>query len=55
MELSRPSPTLPEVLSGIGNTLVGVDTTLKELLLELTNSEGIQARMDGIMFQRLEG
>ncbi|KAK4567892.1 hypothetical protein RGQ29_003602 [Quercus rubra] len=39
VELSRPSPTLPEVLSGIGNTLVG----------------GIQARMDGIMFQRLEG
>ena len=55
MELSRPSPTLPEVLSGIGNTLVGVDNTLKELLQELTNSEGVQARMDGIVFQRLEG
>lgn len=55
MELSRPSPTLPEVLSGIGSTLVGVDSTLKELLQELTNSEGVQARMDGIMFQRLEG
>ncbi|KAM3751169.1 hypothetical protein ACB098_04G088500 [Castanea mollissima] len=55
VELSRPSPTLPEVLSGIGSTLVGVDSTLKELLQELTNSEGVQARMDGIMFQRLEG
>lgn len=55
MELSRPSPTLPEILSGIGNSVVGVDRTLKALLEELTFSEGIQARMDGIMFQKLEG
>lgn len=55
VELSRSSPSLPEILSGIGNTLVGVDITLKELLRELSISEGVQARMDGIMFQRLEG
>ncbi|XP_022769682.1 serine protease SPPA, chloroplastic-like isoform X2 [Durio zibethinus] len=55
VELSRPSPTLPELLSDIGNSIVGVDRTLKELLQELTFSDGIQARMDGIMFQRLEG
>ncbi|GMI72204.1 signal peptide peptidase [Hibiscus trionum] len=55
VELSRPSPTLPEVLSGIGSSIVGVDRTLKELLQDLTFSEGVQARMDGIMFQRLEG
>ncbi|GMY15432.1 serine protease SPPA, chloroplastic [Fagus crenata] len=55
VELSRPSPSLPELLSGIGNTLVGVDRTLKELLQELTFADGVQARMDGIMFQRLEG
>lgn len=55
VELSRSSPSLPEILSGIGNTLVGVDTTLKELLRELSISDGVQARMDGIMFQRLEG
>ncbi|PKI43926.1 hypothetical protein CRG98_035760 [Punica granatum] len=55
VELSRPSPTLPEILSGIGNSVVGVDRTLKELMQELTFSEGVQARMDGIMFQRLEG
>lgn len=35
--------------------MAGVDRTLKELLQELTFSDGIQARMDGIMFQRLEG
>ncbi|KAK8507050.1 hypothetical protein V6N13_069843 [Hibiscus sabdariffa] len=55
VELSRPSPTLPEVLSGIGSSIVGVDRTLKELLQDLTFSDGVQARMDGIMFQRLEG
>ncbi|XP_059644831.1 serine protease SPPA, chloroplastic isoform X1 [Cornus florida] len=55
VELSRPSPTLPEILSGIGNSLVGVDRTLKELLQDLTSSDGVQARMDGIMFQKLEG
>ncbi|XP_061361036.1 serine protease SPPA, chloroplastic-like isoform X2 [Gastrolobium bilobum] len=55
VELSRPSPTLPEILSGLGNSLVGVDRTLKELLQDLTFSDGVQARMDGIMFQKLEG
>ncbi|XP_062116812.1 serine protease SPPA, chloroplastic isoform X2 [Humulus lupulus] len=55
VELSRPSPTLPEILSGIGSTLVGVDTTVKALLQDMTFSEGVQARMDGILFERLEG
>ncbi|PON61658.1 Peptidase S [Parasponia andersonii] len=55
VELSRPSPTLPEILSGIGSTLVGVDITIKALLQDLTFSEGVQARMDGILFERLEG
>ncbi|KAK9278401.1 hypothetical protein L1049_027966 [Liquidambar formosana] len=54
VELSRPSPTLPEILSGVGNSLIGVDRTVKELLQDLTFSDGVQARMDGIMFQRLE-
>lgn len=55
VEISRPSPSLPEILSGVGNSLTGVDRTLKELLQGLTFSDGVQARMDGIMFQRLEG
>ncbi|XP_050870825.1 serine protease SPPA, chloroplastic [Lathyrus oleraceus] len=55
VELSRPSPSLPEILSGLGNSLVGADETLKELLHDLTISDGVQARMDGIMFQKLEG
>ncbi|XP_010257856.1 PREDICTED: serine protease SPPA, chloroplastic [Nelumbo nucifera] len=55
VELSRPSPTLPEILSGIGNSIIGVDRTVKELLQDLTFSDGVQARMDGIMFERLEG
>ena len=55
VELARPSPSLPELLSGVGSTLVGVDQTLKTLLQDLTFSDGVQARMDGIMFQKLEG
>lgn len=55
VELSRPSPTLPEILSGIGSTLAGVETTVKELLQDMTFCEGVQARMDGILFERLEG
>ncbi|KAI9088467.1 hypothetical protein K1719_029916 [Acacia pycnantha] len=53
VELYRPS--LPEILSGAGNALVEVDNTLKQLLQELTFSDGVQARMDGIMLERLEG
>ncbi|KAG9448648.1 hypothetical protein H6P81_008613 [Aristolochia fimbriata] len=55
VEMSRPSPTLPEILSGIGSSLVGVDQTVKEILQDLTSSSGVQARMDGIMFERLQG
>ncbi|XP_048231710.1 serine protease SPPA, chloroplastic isoform X2 [Ricinus communis] len=55
VELSRPSPSLPEILSGVGSSIAGVDRTLKEVLQELSVSDGIQARMDGIMFQNLEG
>ncbi|CAL5442078.1 unnamed protein product [Camellia sinensis] len=55
VKLSRLSPTLPEILVGIGNTVVGVDRTLQELLQDLASSDEIQARMDGIMFQKLDG
>ncbi|KAJ1428125.1 Peptidase S49 [Sesbania bispinosa] len=55
VEISRTSPSLPGILLGVGNSLVGVDRTLKELLQGLTFSDAVQARMDGIMFQTLEG
>lgn len=51
VELSRPWSTLPELLSGIGSSIVGVDQTLRELLQGLALADGVQARMDGIMFQ----
>lgn len=54
VELSRPSSTLPELLSGIGSSIVGVDQTLRELLQGLALADGVQARMDGIMFQGSE-
>lgn len=55
VELSRPSPSLPEILSGLGNSIIGVDRTLNELVQDFTFSDGVQARMDGIVFQKLEG
>ncbi|KAH0687163.1 hypothetical protein KY284_017716 [Solanum tuberosum] len=55
VELSRPSASLPEVLSGIGSSLAGADRTLKELLNDVASSDGIQARMDGVMFEKLGG
>lgn len=55
VELSKSSPSLPEILSGIGSSVIGIDTTLKQLMDGLTFSDGVQARMDGIMFQRSEG
>ncbi|CAI9113402.1 OLC1v1013998C1 [Oldenlandia corymbosa var. corymbosa] len=54
VELVRPSPSLPELLTGIGSSLAGADRILN-LLDGLASSEGIQARMDGIMFQLLDG
>ncbi|KAL3512357.1 hypothetical protein ACH5RR_025076 [Cinchona calisaya] len=56
VELVRPSPSLPEIVSRLGKSLVGADTTLKQLLDDLAFSDEIQARMDGIiMFQNLDG
>lgn len=55
IELTRPSPSLPEILTGIGNTLVGADRMLKQLIDDLSLSDGIQLRMDGIMFEKLDG
>lgn len=55
VELSRPSTKLPEILSSIGSSVAGVDRTLKALLQDLACSDTVQARMDGILFQSLEG
>jgi protease-4 len=54
VEISKASPTLPELLSGIGGSLLGVDRVLKGVLQDVTSLNGVQARMDGILFERLE-
>ncbi|KAK7327695.1 hypothetical protein VNO77_21783 [Canavalia gladiata] len=53
VEISRPSSSLPEILLELGAFLIGADRALKELLQGLTLSDGVQARMDGIMFRTL--
>jgi len=54
VEISKASPTLPEILSGIGGSLLGVDRVVKGVLQDVTSLNGVQARMDGILFERLE-
>ncbi|MED6110183.1 hypothetical protein PIB30_040599 [Stylosanthes scabra] len=49
VELSRPTPSLPEILRSLGSSIMEVDTTLKELSQDSTFSNGVQARMDGII------
>ncbi|KAL6633618.1 hypothetical protein ACP70R_026289 [Stipagrostis hirtigluma subsp. patula] len=53
VEISKPSPTLPEILSGIGGSLLGVDRVVKGALQDMTSLSGVQARMDGILFESL--
>ncbi|KAK7265072.1 hypothetical protein RJT34_32688 [Clitoria ternatea] len=55
VELSKSSPTVLEILSGLGNSVAGVDRTIKDVLHDCTFSNGVQARMDGIVFENLEG
>lgn len=52
VELSRASTLLEIVSDTIESTVDGVVRTLK-VLHNLTSSEGVQARMDGIFFERM--
>lgn len=53
VEVSKPSPTLPELISGIGSSLLGVDRAVKGALQDMSSLSGVQARMDGILFENL--
>ncbi|PIM97307.1 hypothetical protein CDL12_30223 [Handroanthus impetiginosus] len=55
VELSRPSTSLPEILGGLGSSIAKADEAIKELLQVMASSDGIQARMDGIMLEQLDG
>lgn len=55
VELSTPSTSPLDIISGFGNSLVEADKGIKELLQIMASSDGIQARMDGIMFEKLGG
>ncbi|KAL0318463.1 UNVERIFIED_CONTAM: Serine protease SPPA, chloroplastic [Sesamum angustifolium] len=55
VELSRTSSSPLEILRDMGNTFVEADEAVKDLIHEMTSSDAIQARMDGILFEKLEG
>ena len=54
VELSRASTLLEIVSDNIESTVDEVVRTLK-VLPNMTSSEGVQARMDGIFFERMGG
>ncbi|CAN1296974.1 Serine protease SPPA, chloroplastic [Linum perenne] len=51
VEMSRPSPMLLDLVSSVNDAVAGV-RSVREVLQELTVTEGVQTRMEGIMFQR---
>ncbi|KAH7688873.1 Peptidase S49 protease IV protein [Dioscorea alata] len=54
VELSQKSPSLPAILTGIGSSLLGLDKTVKEVMQDMPlSSTTVQARMDGILFEKL--
>lgn len=55
VELSRSSASPLEILREMGNTFVEADEAVKDLMHEMASSNAIQARMDGILFEKLEG
>lgn len=54
VEMSRPSPSLPEIVSGIGSSLLGLESTVMGILQDVASSGAVQARMEGILFDGLE-
>ncbi|KAG8387970.1 hypothetical protein BUALT_Bualt02G0076500 [Buddleja alternifolia] len=49
VELSRPSASLPEILGGFGSSIIEVNKAMRELVQVMASSNGIEARMDGII------
>ncbi|KAL8478749.1 hypothetical protein ACS0TY_030579 [Phlomoides rotata] len=55
VELTRPSTSLPEFLSGFGSSVAEADKAIREIVQIMTSYDGIQARMDGIMLEQPDG
>ncbi|KAI3688833.1 hypothetical protein L2E82_46699 [Cichorium intybus] len=55
VEVSKQSLSLPQILFRMLSSATGLDTSLNQLQDGLTSCDGVQARMDGIMFQGSEG
>ncbi|KAI3504716.1 hypothetical protein L1887_26393 [Cichorium endivia] len=55
VEVSKQSLSLPQILFHMLTSATGLDTSLKQLHDGSTTSDGVQACMDGIMFQGSKG
>ncbi|KAI3820925.1 hypothetical protein L1987_08479 [Smallanthus sonchifolius] len=55
VEVSKPSFSLKNILFSLLSSAIGMETTLKHLRDDFAMSDGVQARMDGSMFNGSEG
>ncbi|KAL7153025.1 hypothetical protein ABFS83_04G137200 [Erythranthe nasuta] len=55
VEISRPSTSLFDILGGFGSSVAEADKAIKELMQLVSSSDGIQARVDGIVLEQLDG
>ncbi|XP_076922869.1 serine protease SPPA, chloroplastic-like [Bidens hawaiensis] len=55
VEMSKPSFSLQKIILSMLTSAIGIDTTLKHLQNDYAMCDGVQARMDGIMFDGSEG
>ncbi|EYU38164.1 hypothetical protein ABFS82_04G140000 [Erythranthe guttata] len=55
VEISRPSTSLFDILGGFGSSVAEADKAIKELMQLMSSSDGIQARVDGIVLEQLDG
>ncbi|XP_076922095.1 serine protease SPPA, chloroplastic-like [Bidens hawaiensis] len=55
VEMSKPSFSLQKVLFSMMSSATGIDAALKHLQNDFAMCDGVQARMDGIMFNGSEG
>ncbi|KAL7114772.1 hypothetical protein ACP275_04G142200 [Erythranthe tilingii] len=55
VEVSRSSTYPLEILMNMGNSVVEADEAVKELIHEMGSSNVVQARMEGILFEKMDG
>ncbi|KAJ3694775.1 hypothetical protein LUZ60_000152 [Juncus effusus] len=53
VEISKPSPSLPDLITSIGSSLIGLERVTKNILSDTSAISGVQAKLDGSLFEGL--